>query len=154
MRGLRTPRGRRRGRREEGFSLIEALIGIAVMGIAMLGLAEAFLIGIKNNRRAGEISSAVLLAQQRIDDLRALTAEELDTFPSSTRGEQADETLDPNGDGTPDFRRITQVQAVSLTYTVKVLVFPAIRIGESLDALVADPWAKSVRAVMNTVITR
>ncbi len=154
MLSLRAWRERRRAGREKGFSLIEALIGIAVMGIAMLGLAEAFLVGIKNNRLAGEISTAVMLAQQRIDDLRALTAEELNTFPSSTRGESADETLDPNGDGTQDFRRITQIQGVSLTYTVKVLVFPAIRIGEPLDALVADPWAKSVRAVMNTVITR
>jgi len=71
---LLRPASRRRG----GFTLIEALIGIAVLGIAMLGLAHAFLVGVANNRRAGDIGHAALLAQQRIDSLRTLTAAELE----------------------------------------------------------------------------
>jgi prepilin-type N-terminal cleavage/methylation domain-containing protein len=59
-----------------GFTLIESLIGLAVMGIAVLGLAQAFLVGVANNKRAGDIGNATLLAQQRIDYLRTLTAAE------------------------------------------------------------------------------
>jgi prepilin-type N-terminal cleavage/methylation domain-containing protein len=140
--------------RTRGFSLIEAIIGIAVIGIAMLGLAQIFLLSVSNNTRAGEISHATLLAQQRIDYLRSLTAEELSAFPSTARGESADESLDPNGDGTLDFRRITRIQATGLSYSIKILVFPAIKIGVTLQTLVDAPAANRVRAVLNTVITR
>lgn len=137
-----------------GFTLIESLIGLAVMGIAMLGLAQAFLVGLANNRRAGEIGHAALLAQQRVDYLRTLTAEELEAFPSTARGEQSDEILDVNSDGTPDFRRLTRIQVSDLTYSVRVLVFPSTRAGAQADTLLADPWANGVRTVLNTVIGR
>jgi prepilin-type N-terminal cleavage/methylation domain-containing protein len=143
-----------KSRRRAGFSLIEAIIGIAVMGIAMLGLAQIFLLGVANNRRAGEIASASFFAQQRIDYLRALTADELNGYPSAARGESADETIDANGDGTREFRRITQVTAGNLSYGVKVLVFPASTIGAAASALIADPSGNRVRAVINTVISR
>ncbi len=146
--GLARPRSGR------GFTLIEALIGIAVMGIAMLGLAQAFLIGTANNRRAGDIGHAVLLAQQRVDSLRVLTAEELNAFPDAARGESSDEILDINGDGSSDFRRLTQIQLSGLSYGIKVLVFPATRAGIAAATLLADPWANGVRAVLNTVIGR
>jgi prepilin-type N-terminal cleavage/methylation domain-containing protein len=142
----------RRDRR--GFSLIEALIGIAVMGIAMLGLAQAFLIGVANNRRAGEIGHASLLAQQRIDYLRTLTAEELEAYPTTARGESSDEMIDFNTDGNPDFRRLTRIQVSGLIYSVKVLIFPSTRAGVVAAILLADPWANGVRAVLNTVIGR
>jgi prepilin-type N-terminal cleavage/methylation domain-containing protein len=144
----------RKLRKQAGFSLIEAIIGIAVMGVAMLGLAQIFLLGVANNRRAGEITSASLFAQQRIDYLRALTAEELNGYPSTGRGESADEMIDANGDGTPEFRRLTQVSTGNLSYSVKVLVFPASRAGVEAAALIADPSGNRARAVINTVISR
>lgn len=137
-----------------GFTMIEAIIGIALMGIAMLGLAQIFLLGVANNRRAGEIASASFFAQQRIDYLRALTAAELDGYPSAARGESADETIDANGDGVSEFRRITQITPGSLSYTVKILVFPAAQIGAAAATLTADPWGNRARAVINTVIGR
>ena len=144
-----------RPKQTAGFSLIEALIGIAVMGIAMLGLAQVFLLSVSNNTRAGEISHATLLAQQRVDYLRSLTADELNTFPSTTRGESSDESLDPNGDGTIDFRRITVLQSPGGgVYTLKVFVFPAVKIGVLKSTLTGAPTANRVRAVLNTVITR
>jgi prepilin-type N-terminal cleavage/methylation domain-containing protein len=148
---------RRAGRanRHRGFSLIEALIGIAVIGIAMLGLAQIFLLSVSNNTRAGEISHATLLAQQRIDYLRSLTADEMNTFPSTLRGESSDEPLDPNSDGTLDFRRITVLQSPGGgVYTVKVYIFPAVKIGVSKTTLVGAPSENRVRAILSTVITR
>jgi Tfp pilus assembly protein PilV len=151
MRRILKSRG---SKKRAGFSLIEAIIGIAVMGVAMLGLAQIFLLGVANNRRAGEIASASFFAQQRIDYLRALTAEELNGYPSAARGESADETIDANGDGTPEFRRLTQVSVSNLSYSVKVLVFPAARIGDAASSLIADPAGNKARAVINTVISR
>jgi len=154
MRARRRIRQRMTSGSPSGFSMIEAIIGIAVIGIAMLGLAQIFLLGVANNRRGGEIASASFFAQQRIEYLRALTAEELNNYPSTARGESADETIDANGDGTPEFRRITQITAGNLSYAVKVLVFPAARIGATAASLVADPAGNKARAVINTVISR
>ncbi len=147
-------RGKLRFQDREGFSLIEAIIGIAVLGVAMLGLAQIFLLGVANNRRAGEIASASFFAQQRIDYLRGLTAVELNSFPSTGRGESADEMIDANSDGVSEFRRLTTVTAGNLTYGIKVLVFPASRGGIAASTLLSDPAGNRVRAVINTTISR
>lgn len=138
----------------KGFSLIEALIGISIIGIAMLGLAQAFLLSVNNNTRAGEIANASFLAQQQLDYLRTLTAAELSSFPSTARGESADQSLDPNGDGFVDFRRIAQVSTGGIGYAVKILVFPATAVGKTSTALLASPSSHRVRAVLSSVIIR
>jgi prepilin-type N-terminal cleavage/methylation domain-containing protein len=143
-----------RAKARTGFSLIEALIGIAVMGIAMLGLGQAFLLSVSNNTRSGEIAHASYLAQQQLDYLRSLMAAELSTFPSTSRGESADETLDSNVDGFPDFRRITLVTTGGTGYAVKILVFPATAIGKSSTTILAAPANYRVRAVLSSVIVR
>ena len=148
------PKGKRSPARKSGFSLIEALIGISIIGVAMLGLAQAFLLCVSNNTRTGEISHASFLAQQQLDYLRTLTAAELSTFPSTSRGESADETLDPNVDGYADFRRITQVSTGGVGYAVKILVFPATAVGKTSTALLAAPFSYRVRAILNSVIVR
>ncbi len=151
---MAAPRRPASARKSRGFTLIEALIGIFVLGVAMLGLAQAFLAAVANNRRAGDISHASLLAQQRIDYLRTLTSAELLAFPDAGRGESDDEILDVNSDGAAEFRRLTRIQAAGTIYSVKVLVFPALRAGDQASVLLADPWAHGVRAVLNTVISR
>jgi len=148
---LRSIRTRRPGR---GFSLIEVLIGITIIGVAMLGLAQAFLLSVNNNTRAGEIAHASFLAQQQLDYLRTLTAAELSTFPSTARGESSDQSLDPNGDGSSDFRRITQVSTGGTGFTVKILVFPATAIGKTAATILAAPSQYRVRAVVSSIIVR
>lgn len=147
-------RKRLRAENKAGFSLIEALIGMSVIGIALLGLAQLFLLSVSNNTRAGDIARATFLAQQELDYLRALTDAELSTFPSTSRGESADETIDINGDGFTDFRRITQVAAGSSGFAVKILVFPATAVGKTSTVLLAAPSSHKVRAVTSSVIIR
>lgn len=134
--------------------MIEALIGISIIGIAMLGMAQVFLLSVNNNTRAGEISHASFLAQQQLDYLRTLTAAELSTFPSTARGESADQNLDPNGDGITEYRRITQVSTGGVGYGVKILVFPAMSIGKASTVLLAAPSSYRVRAILNSIIIR
>lgn len=141
-------------KRRAGFTLIEVMIGLAVMAIALLGLAQLTIMSLANNKRSGEISTATYLAQEQINYLRGLTLAELNAFPSSSRGESNDESINVNSDPEADFRRITQIQASGSAYAVKVLVFPAVQIGTAQETLLLDPDAYRVRAVMNTVIGR
>jgi len=143
-----------RTKKGAGFSLIEALIGISVIGIAMLGLGQAFLLSVSNNTRSGEIAHASYLAQQQLDYLRGLLASELSSFPSTSRGESADQTIDSNADGFPDFRRITLVTTGGTGYAVKILVFPATAIGKASATILAAPANYRVRAVLSSVIVR
>jgi prepilin-type N-terminal cleavage/methylation domain-containing protein len=134
-------------KRKKGFSLIEVLVGMTLISIALVGLAEMFTLSVMNNRRSNEISNATFLAQQQIDYIRTLTEAELYNLPTVT-----DEQMDLNLDGTVDFRRLTQAQASNGTY--KVMVFPAIKAAESQESLLADPVAHKVLAQLSTFISR
>ncbi|HZX11522.1 MAG TPA: type II secretion system protein [Acidobacteriota bacterium] len=136
--------------REEGFSLIEAVVAIALMGTAALGLAQLFTYSILVNSRADEISNATFLAQQQIDSLRGLTATELNMLTST----KIDETIDQNNDGTYDYRRITEIQLVIDRWEVKVMVFPGEQLGKSADVLFQNPGQYHAMANMSTVISR
>ena len=136
-------------RPQKGFSLIEILIGVFLIAVAVLGLAQLYMMGIMNNARASEIANAVFLAQQEIDFLRALTNTELSALPATT-----DESIDVNVDGTADFRRITVVTFTDPVYAVKVLVFSSAETLTAQSDLIADPERHRVRARMETQISR
>lgn len=130
--------------------MLEAVLGIALMGIVLLGLAQVFTLSVMNNMRSDQMSSAVFLAQQRVESLRNFTDEELDALTS----ESTDELLDVNSDGTLDYRRITEVQALGFQWEVKVLVFSASQSEETVEELIQNPQSHEVRAQMITLISR
>ena len=119
--------------KRKGFSIVEVLVGIALIAIALIGLV-----------------------QQEIDYLRSLTGPEMSTFPSTARGEFNDEQLDLNQDGTIDYRRVTQVQAqaAGTGYDVFVLVFPPSQLGATRSSLLLNPDNFKVKAQIHTVISR
>lgn len=134
---------------KKGFTLIEVLVSMALVGIAVLGLAQIFTYCILNNSRSEKMSTATFLAQQQIDSLRNLTGAEL----SAAAGE-IDEQIDINLDGTYDFRRITRVQASTYYWDVRVLVFSAEQIGTAKDDLIQNPSQYKVKANISTIISR
>ncbi|MFW6123666.1 MAG: type IV pilus modification PilV family protein [Acidobacteriota bacterium] len=140
----------RKSAKKKGFSLIEAVVGIALMGIAVLGLAQLFTYSILVNSRADEISNATFLAQQQIDELRTLTATELNLLT----GGKIDEIIDVNNDGTNDYRRITEIQLVSDYWEVKVMVFPGEHQEVSADQLFQNPSQYHAMANISTMISR
>jgi prepilin-type N-terminal cleavage/methylation domain-containing protein len=144
----------RRRRRSEGFSLIEVLVGISVLAVAVIGLAQLFLLAVMNNVRSGDITSAVFLAQQQVDYLRTLTRDELLAFPNTAVGESADEQLDTNGDGTVNYRRLTLVSFQDPQFNIRILVFPGSRADTSETDLLTDPRLERVQADIHTVISR
>jgi len=138
-------------KRDRGFSLIEVMVGLFLVAVAVLGLAQLFVVAVANNLQADRIANGAFLAQQQIDWLRGLTMDELDLLPGTT-----DEVIDLNLDGTNDFRRITDFDSpVNGTYHVGIHVYSAEKIaGYSALALLADPVQHRPRAFITTIITR
>lgn len=150
--------------KKAGFTLIEAVVGIALVAIAVLGLAEMFMLSVMNNMRSDRITNASFLAQQQVDVLRNLTADELTLFESAngidlngdgTMDIVKDELLDLNGDGVNDYRRLTEFQSLSGTsWELEVLIFTAEQFGRSATELLLNPQNFRVKARVNTVISR
>ncbi len=137
-------------KKPEGFSLIEVLIGLAIVAIGLLGLAQLFTYSVLTNARAERMSNATFLAQQQIDYHRNLTLDELNALSTGT----IDELIDINYDGTNDYRRITEIQVSGLFWNLRVLVFSAEQLTTDVTVLTQDPQGNGVRADMNTIIGR
>jgi prepilin-type N-terminal cleavage/methylation domain-containing protein len=141
-------------KRQRGFSLIEVLVGLFLVGVAVLGLAQLFLIAVTNNLRADRIANATFLAQQQIDWLRGFTLDELTAY-AGTSLESRDEIIDLNLDGTNDFRRVTEFREAGDTFQVLIHVYSAEKISvPSAAELLADPLQHRPKALITTIITR
>ena len=141
--------------KKEGFTLIEVLVAVFLVGIAIMGLAQFFTLAVLNNSRADRIANATFLAQQRIDFLRNLETVELNTLTLKDGIPiPVDEQLDINSDGTIDFRRVTDIQHIGFYWNIRVLVFAGPLSGTSAAQLLLDPVQYKVMADMNTVISR
>ncbi|MBN2408625.1 MAG: prepilin-type N-terminal cleavage/methylation domain-containing protein [Candidatus Aminicenantes bacterium] len=158
---------RGRKKRGEGFSLLEVVIGIALVAIAVLGLAEMFTLGVLNNLRAERIANASFLAQQQIDIMRNLTVDEFTALTTSNgidlNGDGAmdilkDEPLDINNDGQFDYRRITEIQVdasgASLSFKIDVFIFSREQLNAPKDELLLNPIRSGVRSKITTAISR
>jgi len=143
-------KGKQAKQTEKGFSLIESLVGIALVGIALLGLAQLFVLSIAQNTRAARITNATFLAQQRVEELRSFTADELNLMI----GAPIDEIVDVNLDTTNDYRRITRIQMAGDSFEIRVLVFGSEQLDASVADLLADPVQHRVRADVTTLLGR
>jgi prepilin-type N-terminal cleavage/methylation domain-containing protein len=140
----------RKSKTGKGFTLIEVLIGLALMGVAVMGLAELFTLAVLQNRQADRIANATFLAQQEIDTVRNMLLADIAAMANNT----IDDIIDLNSDGVNDYRRITQVLLTGGLYDVRVLVFSAEQMGTDVDDLIADPEGHRVRAQIQTLISR
>jgi prepilin-type N-terminal cleavage/methylation domain-containing protein len=141
-------------KKSPGFSLIEVLVGLFLVAVAVLGLAQLFLAAVANNLKADRVANATFLAQQQIDWLRGFTFDELNAYAGTTI-ESRDEVLDLNLDGTNDYRRITDFRIAADTYQVRIYVYSAEKFGiVSPAALIADTDMHRPRALITTIITR
>jgi prepilin-type N-terminal cleavage/methylation domain-containing protein len=140
--------------RERGFSLVEVLVSLFLVGVAVIGLAQLFLVAVSNNVRADRMANATFLAQQQIDWLRGFTLDELTAY-AGTPLESRDEILDMNLDGTNDYRRVTELRIVGDTFQALIHVYSAEKLGVSTATeLLADPGQHRPKALITTIITR
>ncbi|MCJ7588661.1 MAG: prepilin-type N-terminal cleavage/methylation domain-containing protein [Candidatus Aminicenantes bacterium] len=154
----------RKSKTGKGFTLIEVLIGLALMWVAVMGLAELFTLAVLQNRQADRIANATFLAQQEIDTVRNMLLADITAMAGNT----IDESINLNGDVDAggneiyDYRRITQVLyhdgVAGPLYDVKVFVFSAEHMTtpqDDLIALIADPEGRNkARAQIQTMIWR
>jgi len=54
----------------KGFSLLELIIAIAVLAIGLVGVLQIFPIGLRASQRAGMMTKASFLAQNKIEDVK------------------------------------------------------------------------------------
>ena len=154
---------RGQSKRRSGFSLLEVVVGIALVAIAVLGLAEMFTLSVLNNMKSDRITSASFLAQQQIDRLRSLTAAELSLVAGSaavdlnndgTNDFFRDELIDINQDNLNDFRRITTVQTFGTAWQVEIFVFTAEQFDAAENDLTSNPVEHRVKARLGTIVHR
>jgi len=136
--------------KRNGFTLLETALGMALVGIVLLGLAQLFTMSVMNNLRSENITNATFLAQQQVDFLRNLTAAELSTVASKP----VDEMIDVNNDGTCDFRRVTRVQPSGYFWDVEIFIFSAAEKDENFSDFLLNPEPRRLKAQMSTVISR
>ena len=148
------PRG---SSRRPGFTLIEVLVGIFLVGVGVVGLTQLFLLSVISGYRADQISRATFLAQERIDQLRNLTQDELSNLALTSLNDR-DVELDLNADGVSDFRMVTRIQEAGFLWGITVLVFgPETTVAGSQPTaleLIADPDKYRCLAQPGTIITR
>jgi prepilin-type N-terminal cleavage/methylation domain-containing protein len=60
-------------RRDSGFTLIEVLVALAVLAVTAAGVATLFAVSIRDTRAARDQTTTMLLAAERMEQLRALT---------------------------------------------------------------------------------
>ncbi len=57
--------------RDSGFTLIEVLVAIAIVGFALLSLLPLLRVGLRSTRLAGDFTTAAFLGRQELDEIRA-----------------------------------------------------------------------------------
>lgn len=55
---------------KKGFSLLELIIAIAVLAVGLVGVLQIFPIGLRASQRAGMLTKASFLAQNKIEDVK------------------------------------------------------------------------------------
>ena len=72
---------------QNGFTLLELLIALTILTIGLLGLAGLHIAAIQGNVSGFKISTATAVAQERIEELKALD----ETDPDLSAGAHADD---------------------------------------------------------------
>ncbi|GAB4343652.1 MAG: hypothetical protein Kow0099_22290 [Candidatus Abyssubacteria bacterium] len=60
-----------RGFNPDGFTLLEVLIAMAIIGVGLIALLTLFPIGLRSSRLAGDFTTAAFIGQQALDNMRA-----------------------------------------------------------------------------------
>lgn len=141
---------RRETGKEEGFSLVEVMVGMVITAVALLSLVQMFYLSCMNNVRSDRKTYATFLAQQKVDFLRNFTGEELQVLSQNL----IDDQIDLNNDGIIDARRLTRITPSGLFWKVRVIVFSGEQANTASDSLEGDPRRYKVRADIRTVISR
>ena len=117
----------RKSKKDEGFTLIEVLIAITIFAVGLLAVASMQLSAIKVNSTAGQITTRITWAQDKLEELMALPysdpwIEDLGDPPSGTdTAGNAHQATTPDGYYTISWT-VTNNTPVSSTKLITVTV--------------------------------
>ena len=119
---------------ESGFTLIESMIALAVLAITLLGLVQVMSTAVRQNASTRFESMGVLIAQEKLEALRAEYNKDLEAETSSsylTAGSHGPETMTmaaPTGSrmGDSEFEVSWTVTIAGPQKTVNVIVEPQV----------------------------
>lgn len=116
---------RRRG--EAGFTLVEILIAVSVISLGLVGVAAGFLYAVGGLEAGRQQTTAVFLAEQRIEQLKAQAMNNFLNVTTANYPNEAYGAISNNGNTQPNYRRtVTIVDApggLADTKLVEVTVF-------------------------------
>ncbi|MDP6685785.1 MAG: prepilin-type N-terminal cleavage/methylation domain-containing protein [Candidatus Omnitrophota bacterium] len=67
--------------RHKGFSLLELIIAIAVLAVGLVGVLKIFPVGLRASYRAGMITKAAFLAQNKMEEVKMEEFEKIIELP-------------------------------------------------------------------------
>jgi len=82
---------------EKGFTLVELLIAMVILGIAFMGLANMQISSINSNTNASRLTKAIILAQDKMEEIKNLNPDHpdlADTNPGNN--DNLRQSIDPN----------------------------------------------------------
>ena len=123
-----------------GFTLIEMLIAISILSFGLLGLAELQFIAIKGNKESRDLTSAVILAETKVEELLKTGVTNLSNGIFHDTNNPVNETGAPGGIFTrswtiADYTGSTHIKKI--TATIEWLSLKGVR-SISLDTLLSD----------------
>ncbi|MBI1976205.1 MAG: prepilin-type N-terminal cleavage/methylation domain-containing protein [Candidatus Omnitrophica bacterium] len=67
-------------RMENGFSLIEVILALAILILGLVGVILLFPVGLRASRQASVLSEETLVAQSRLEEIKTFGYEEIDVM--------------------------------------------------------------------------
>jgi len=68
---------------DQGFTFIEVIVSLLIMVVALVPMMDLFAAGRENYGRAGETTTAINLAQEKLEELKDMKASLITANPSS-----------------------------------------------------------------------
>lgn len=134
-----------RDARDEGFSLVEALVSLLVVSFIFLAIAQLIGTGVYVNRASEDLTEATAYGSEKMEELRQLD------YSALTPGGDVDsdvegyyDDLDLDGDGQTDYTRRWEIIDQGDSKRIRIRVFSTVATmgpakETNLVSLVAEP---------------
>jgi prepilin-type N-terminal cleavage/methylation domain-containing protein len=132
-------------RDQRGFSLVEALVSIFLMGIVMLGVAQLIAVSIVLQKASEDVTSATVLVEQKLEELKNVDFNGLAAGGSINANQPGYFDMpDVDNDGVVDYTRRWEVLDLGIGKVMRVRVISRLAAygpakDSMMSALVARP---------------